>query len=146
MSASNGRCNGSTGGGSRSVRRRFTREKSLFKEEIEVVEAADSGCETNEEELLAVRDRRRRGGARAPNSHSGLHSESSSTPIPPIFRHVRPTRSAHSKTFTRRTAPKSSKASGSTNRSMRTAGCTLKSIDGGWWVAIMRRENVRRSE
>jgi hypothetical protein len=29
---------------------------------------------------------------------------------------------------------------------MRIAGCTLEGIVGGWWDAMMRRENAWRSE
>jgi len=73
MSASNGRCDGSTGGGPRSARyRRFAREKSLSKEEIEgAEEEVESGCEMSDEEWLLVRNRwTRGGGGRVPNSSS----------------------------------------------------------------------------
>ena len=72
-SASNGRCDGSTGGGLRSLRyRRFTRKKSLSKEEIEgAEEEVESGFETSDEGLLFVRIRwTRGGGVRVPNPSS----------------------------------------------------------------------------
>lgn len=62
------------------------------------------------------------GGFKSPLPLMSDSSESSTTPAPPCFRHVRATRSAHSSTFTKRTAPESSSARGTVRRRMRTVG------------------------
>ena len=67
-------------------------------------------------------------------------------PNPPCFRHRRATRSAHSSTFTNRTAPASSIARGSFSCNTRTDGKVVWGISGGACVAMIRRELARNLE
>lgn len=68
------------------------------------------------------------GGARLLNSPAPVPSSfspiilNSSTPSPPPLRHKRATRSALSRTFTKRTAPASSTAKDDVSRKMRMVG------------------------
>lgn len=73
-------------------------------------------------------------------------SASWTAPNPPCLRHRRATRSAHSSTFTNRTAPASSIASGSVSCNTRTAGRVVWGISGGACVAMIRRELARYLE
>ena len=81
------------------------------------------------------------GGRRSP--WRSVSSDSSSTPPPPCFLQVRATRSAHSRTLTKRTAPASSRASGAERRRTRTVGMTIPGMSGGAWVARMTRDFAR---
>jgi hypothetical protein len=68
-----------------------------------------------------------------PTAPSSSASDNSSMPSPPDLRQTRATRSAHSSTLTKRTAPASSIARGLDKRKMRTAGNVLAGkISGGW--------------
>ena len=127
-SPSNGRCDGSEGGSNSSERwPRLPGNQSLSKEKIvraveeEYVDVAVGGAPLLEHCCV-----RFGGTVRVPGS-----SVTSLTPIPPTLRHVRAMRSAHSKTFTKRTAPARSKASGSARRRTRTVGCTSGGMGGG---------------
>ena len=85
---------------------------------------------------VPLNERKEGGGRRSFPSSFSLRMRA---PKPPCFLHTRATRSAHSRTFTKRTAPASSMAKGSSSLRMRTVGRTECGISGGSWVAIITR-------
>lgn len=113
----------------------MSREDARSEERSPAEDAGETGV------LLEVQLRNKEGGGRC--SWPSLSSESSAAPYPPYLRQRRATRSAHSSTLTKRTAPACSMARGDLSLRIRTVGRAVCGMAVGWCVAMMSNEFER---